>query len=252
LSAIATFDVYDDILNQLAQETTRGYQLVQRRTYEEMNAMIEADELDLAFVCAGAYAALSPDAPMDVLLVPETDGVVGYSSLFVTRTDSPAQSVGDLAGARLAVTDPLSLTGYTLPMARVLELGGDPQHFFGALTWSGSHDRSLEALDRGLVDAASVMSIAFDRLLLGDGPYAGRLRILERSRRYPPPPLLVSRHMTPELRAHVVTFFTTLDRRAAGREHLSRLGIDRFVPPPQNLDYESVRTLMERVQARSH
>ena len=55
LSPEGTVESYAELADYLGEQLDRPAELVQRRTYAEVNALIDAGDVDLAFVCTSAY-----------------------------------------------------------------------------------------------------------------------------------------------------------------------------------------------------
>ncbi len=51
-----TFVHYRELLTYMGEKLNRKVQLVQRKTYGEINELLGKGEIDLAFLCAGPYA----------------------------------------------------------------------------------------------------------------------------------------------------------------------------------------------------
>ena len=80
-------------------------ELVQRKDYEEVNALLKKNLLDVAFVCTGAYVAGRDDFGMDNLDAPVTQGRTVYYSYVIVPVGSPVRSFEELEGRTFAFTD---------------------------------------------------------------------------------------------------------------------------------------------------
>ena len=151
----------------------------------------------------------------------------------VRAAGSSARNVADLRGARFAYTDPLSLTGYLHPRRLLTDAGTAPEAFFASTFFTHGHDLSIEAVRRGIADAASVDSLVFDYLVQRSPGEVEGLRVIDRSRPYPIPPLVVPARVPAEdvvtLREALVSFGQ--DER--GRALLHNLQIERFERPDE-------------------
>jgi phosphonate transport system substrate-binding protein len=65
-----TFVFYKEILAYLSQKPSLPIQLIQRKTYEEINTLLRENELDAAFVCTGPYVTRHNDFGMELLVAP--------------------------------------------------------------------------------------------------------------------------------------------------------------------------------------
>lgn len=89
----------------------------------------------------------------------DNNGQEGYYSIVVVRADSPYQKIEDLKGKRFAWADPNSTSGYAVPTYYMRKQGIDPQKHFAATAFSGGHDVSVIALDRGQFDGVATYQV---------------------------------------------------------------------------------------------
>lgn len=246
---IATYEAYLDLFNDLAAALGRPYQFVQRRTYQELNELLLQGQVDLAFICSGAYAALPENAPIEIIALPVVNGKSVYHSLIIVRKNSPAQRFEDLKGARFAFTDLLSNTGYLYPAFRLTNLGTDSQRFFAGTLLSGSHDESILAVYRKLVDAAAVDDLVFYKLVSPESPYRDQLRVIESSPDFAIPPVVAPITVPAGLRARMRRFLLGLAQTPQGRARLAALGFDGFTAGGKE-DYASIRKMLEVTGAK--
>lgn len=167
--------------------TGRPVERQQRRRYAEANALVASGDADVAVVCSGATGDPRLRERMDAAwrLGGSTGG--DYHGLVVVRADDPAKGLEDLHGAPVAWTDPDSLTGYRAVRAELRRAGKDPDAWFGAASFTWSHDASIAAVADGLVRAAPV-----DEQVFAGSTVTG-LRVVWRSEAFPAPPVLVRR-----------------------------------------------------------
>ncbi len=89
----------------------------------------------------------------------DNNGLEGYFSVILVRTDSPYHSVADLKGKGFAFADPNSTSGYAFPSYFLRKQGLDPQGLFGGTVFSGSHDNSVLALVRGQFEGVATYQV---------------------------------------------------------------------------------------------
>ncbi len=85
----------------------------------------------------------------------DKDGGFGYFGVIIVKKDSPYQSVEDLEGKKFGFADPNSTSGHQAPRYFLGEAGYDVDSFFGATTFSGSHENSVKMLYDGQLDAVA-------------------------------------------------------------------------------------------------
>jgi phosphonate transport system substrate-binding protein len=216
--------------------------MVQRSSYAEVNALLANGEVDLAFICSGAYVDLRERGSGELLVVPVVDGSATYQSWVIVRAGVEVNSFEDLLGNSFAFVDPISNTGYYFPVWRALQLGEDPKRFFGATTFTHSHEKSIEMVAEGVVDAAAVDHLVFEGLVKQRPELEDHVRIIEKSRLFGIPPVVVKRDMDPELREKLLDLLLGIHRHDKGRQAMESLGFERFVPG-RDADYDAVEAM---------
>jgi len=232
ISPERTYEFYADLFHLLAGRLHRPLELKQRRTYQEVNTLILRGEVDVAWICTGAWPELSEAAGARLLAVPMVGGKTTYNALVLAGPAAgTARSLGELAGTRFAFTDPISLTGCLYPKRRIASLGGDAARFFSDTTFTGGHDRSIEAVRRGIVGGASVDSLVYDYLARRFPEEVEGVRVLETSPPFPIPPLVVPSSTPEGLSTVLRRELLALGRDPGGRKLLDALLVDGFSPP---------------------
>jgi phosphonate transport system substrate-binding protein len=83
------------------------------------------------------------------------DGTIGYYSVFYVREDSPYKTIDDLKGKNLGLVDPNSTSGNNVPRFALNKLKLNPETFFARVTYTGSHENAVIALQQKTVDVAA-------------------------------------------------------------------------------------------------
>jgi phosphonate transport system substrate-binding protein len=83
------------------------------------------------------------------------DGTVGYYSVFYVRADSPYKSIEDLKGKNLGLVDPNSTSGNNVPRFILNKQKIVPETYFSHVTYAGSHENAVIALQQKTVDVAA-------------------------------------------------------------------------------------------------
>jgi phosphonate transport system substrate-binding protein len=247
ISPARTYNIYEDILRQVAEEAGRPFNFVQRRSYQEINDLLVGGQIDLAFICSGAFASLPQDASFDLLAVPVVHGAPTYYSFIIARSESDITQLTDLKGKSFAFTDPLSNTGYFYPLARLGDIGTTPAAFFSNTILTGSHDRSITAVYRKLADAAAVDSLVYEHLVIPGSRYFGELKVIEVSPGFPIPPFVSPTSVAPELRRSFRQSLLQLHTTSEGRELLKAIEVERFVDGDPS-SYKLIESYSERAQ----
>ncbi|MEK5166451.1 phosphate/phosphite/phosphonate ABC transporter substrate-binding protein [Paenibacillus sp. FSL R5-0527] len=132
---------------------------------EDYNMMIEAmrsKKIDLTTYGPFGYIIAAERSGAKLLAsMGNGPGSEGTSVIIVPK-DSPVQTVQDLKGKDFLFADPASTTGHLYPRATLMKLLGlkndEIPEFFGNVSFSGGHDKSLLAIANGDADAAATCS----------------------------------------------------------------------------------------------
>jgi phosphonate transport system substrate-binding protein len=242
LSAQRTFESYQVLLDYLGEYLQMPIAFKQRQTYEEINVLLERGQLDLAFICTGAYIPLRERIPVEIVGVPVVEGKTTYQSYIIVFTNSPIQEIADLRGKHFAFTDPLSNTGKLYPTYLLAEIGTTPGAFFASFIYTNSHDNSIQAVAQGNVDGAAVDSLIYDQLAQDTPDLIGQVRIIHKSFPMAMPPVVLSPTVSESLKTKIRAFFFHLHENTRGRHVLGRLQIERFVAAHDS-DYDKIRQM---------
>ena len=91
-----------------------------------------------------------------------------------------------------AFTDPDSNTGAMVPRFWLAELGETPESFFSKTIFTYSHDNSILAVAKGLVDAAAVDGHQWEYFERFSPAYTSKTRVIRKSQPFGSPPLVAS------------------------------------------------------------
>jgi phosphonate transport system substrate-binding protein len=242
-----TLGLYEELLRYMGDKLEKRVELVQRRTYHEINELMEGRLVDVAFVCSLPYVLGHDRFGMELLVAPEVNGKPVYYSYIITRADSGIYSLGGLRGKTFAFMDPESNTGTLYPTYKLALMGESPTSFFYNYVYTYSHDNSVRAVLSRAVDGAAVDSLVLDYMAAGDPTIASQIRVIEKSPPFGIPPVVVHPALDPFLKEQLRGILLNLDGDARGREILRRMNIDRFVPQSDSA-YDSIREMYSMVQ----
>lgn len=249
ISPKATFDTYSPLLDYLAKQLDRPVELLQRPSYFEINELLRTGQADVGFVCGGAFVEGERQGFMELLVVPEIEGATTYQALIIVAAENPFRSFDDLRGQRFAFTDPLSNSGRLYVQHRLAQMSETPNSYFEETTYTYSHDNAIRAVAQGIVDGATVDSLVFDSLVRSEPVLGQRLRVVERSRPFGIPPVVVHPDLDEGLKDAVHKALLGMHNDPQGRLALAVLYVDRFVPPDPAA-YEDIRQMAAQVRGR--
>lgn len=235
---------YQDVIDYIGEVIGQPVQMVHRRTYDEMDSLLERGEVNVAFICSAPYVKNRQKFGIELLVAPSVSGRPTYQSYIIAHKESPLASFAELKGKVFAFTDPKSNTGKLYPTYLLKTMGRTPERFFSRIVYSYSHNKSIEMVAKRIVDGAAVESIVYEHMLKKDSPYAGQTKIVKSSPAYGIPPVVVTKDIDTALKAKLRTAFLGMHKTAAGKAILNAMMIDGFTEVSDK-NYDSIRA-MER------
>lgn len=229
ISPQESFYYYNRIFEYISEKTGRKIIFKQRKTYREVNDLLSRQELDFAFIGAGAYVEAKKEFDAQILAVPQIGQKTEYYSYIIVRKTSNLSEFEDLKNHSFAFTDPLSTAGYIYPSYLVKFLDKTGAKFFSRVMFTYAHDYSIQAVASGIVDAAGVSGLIFDYIQKIHPEKTAALKILKKSMPFGMPPVVVNPKIDPILKTRLQKIFLDMGDDAEGREILFPLGIERFV-----------------------
>jgi phosphate/phosphite/phosphonate ABC transporter binding protein len=247
ISPQITNQFYMDLLHEIGDSVGDQVEFVQRKTYAEVNDLLEKQEIDLAFVCSGPYVAGHAKFGMEIIAVPVVGGEKVYYSYILAARDSSITSLDGLKGKRFAYTDPRSNTGCLVPQYMLLKQGHSPETFFGETFYTYAHDNSIKAIADGLADGAAVDSLIWEFFGATNPTYTKSTKIIAKSPPYGMPPVVVHPELNSNLKNRLQAAFLSLHKHPESARILKQLHIDRF-EKGDDAQYDSVRDMEEFIK----
>jgi phosphonate transport system substrate-binding protein len=240
ISPKETFTNYRQILEYIGARLDKDTELIQRKTYGEVNELLGQGECDLAFICSGPYATGKEKYDLELLAVPQVRGSPFYHSYLIVNKDSPFLRLEDLRGRIFAFTDPDSNTGKLVPTYWLMQVKERPETFFGEIVYTYSHDNSILAVSRGLVDGAAVHGLIWEYYHRKHPALTASTRIIKKSEPFGAPPVVASKHLPGDLKERISQLLFSMHQDPEGQIILEGLLIDKLIPPREEW-YESIR-----------
>jgi phosphonate transport system substrate-binding protein len=109
----------------------------------------------MASLATFAYVLAAERGVADAALVSVRFGTPTYNGQIVVRKDSGIRSVSDIKGKTFGRPDPLSTSGWIIPMLTLRAAGVNPDRDLREIVDAGSHDAVIAAVYNGDVDAGA-------------------------------------------------------------------------------------------------
>ena len=250
ISPKETLIYYHQLLDYLGQALGVRVDFVQRKTYEEINRLFETGEVDLGLICSGPYASGGARYGMELIAAPLVRGRAGYQAYLIVNSGSPYSSLEDLRGKVFAFTDPDSNTGHLVPLYWLFQRGQTPESFFDENLFTYSHDNSILAVSRNLVDGAAVDGLIWEYYRAVRSALTSRTKVILKSEYFGMPPVVVRDSLPGSMKEKLAAAILNMHLSPAGRAMLDRLMIDRFVTVEDG-DYSSIRRMKAALDAQA-
>ena len=206
-------------------------------------------EIDAGFICGLPYIELARQvpAPVELLAAPVISGArYGgrpiYFSDVIVRRGSTVESFADLRGRSWAYNDLDSHSGYNLTRYHLVRLG-ETRGFFSRVIEAGFHQRAVEMVVAGEIDATAVDSQVLAIALRDQPGLAEELRVIDVLGPSTIQPVLAARHLPVDLRAALRTILLKMSDDRAARMELAQGFVERFVPIA-DADYDDIRDML--------
>lgn len=173
-------------------------------------------------------------------------GKATYRGMVVVMADSPAQTLADLKGKRVAFPDQASASGHLYPRALMLEQGVNPDTDFAETSFSGGHDSALLALLKCSADAACCYDDARTKLLDAGYPdIMEKTRVLAYTADIPADNVTLAAALPAELRAKISAGLSAVAASEDGKKILMDLYEIEGLEAATDADYDPVRKMAE-------
>lgn len=252
ISPKETVKFYKEIVDYVGKRVGIPVEMVQRESYDEMDNLLEKGEVKIAFICSGPYVKNKDKFGVQLLVAPQSYGKPFYHAYIIVHKDSPIKSLADLKGKTFAFTDPKSNTGKLVPTYMIAKnFHQTPEQFFSKITYTKSHDKSIEAVAKKIVDGASVDSLIYDYAAKKNPIYTNLTKIVEKSQPYGIPPVVVTKDFDPNIKEKIKQAFLNMHNDPEGKRILEGIMVDKFIVPKDS-DYDSVREMEKWIKKLKH
>jgi phosphonate transport system substrate-binding protein len=222
--------------------------------WQERERAFDAGRVQVCWMCGAVYIRklARGEGRVELLSAPVMSasrygGRPIYFSDVVVAAGSRFRTFADLRGASWAYNEPNSHSGYTVTRW-YLASRGHGSGYFGRVVGSGAHQRSLEMVLAGQVDASAIDSTVLETELARHPELAGQLRTVETFGPSPIPPWVMHQDLPERLKSDLRGAFAGLQASEAGRAVLTGARMTRFAAVTDS-DYDPLRRMTETAEA---
>ncbi len=218
----------------LAEQLGRPVQLIKRRTYQEITALLLSGQLDAAWVCDDPY--VQHEDQFALLAVPLYWHEPLYETYVIVSEESKAQSFDDIRGSVHAFSDPDSTSGFLVTRSLLALRHTTPAQFFRTFFFTYGHRNVVRAVATGLAESGSIDGYVWDVMREREPGLINKTRVVYTSEKLGFPPIvgLKSAQETTTAKA-ISAAFLEMSMDPLGRQILSILELDGFTKADPDL-----------------
>jgi len=232
---------------ELASVCGADVRFVQRNSYREIDDLLAANRLDIAWVCG--YPYVTNQETMRLLAIPDYQGEPLYRSyLVVPKSDARTTHITQLRSRVFAFSDPQSNSGFLVPTTELMRSGIRPSSFFRKAFFTYAHRKVVDAVSSGLADAGEIDGYVYDTI---EKRYPDRTRDVKvawRSPQYGFPPIVARKNLDEEMFRRIQHALVDMRERPEGRDILQQLNLDGFVEGADSV-FDGIRGLVRILDA---
>lgn len=227
-------DLLDRLRAYLEQATGLPVELVSRRTYQEITALVVSGQVDAAWICGYPFVQYADE--LSLVAVPLWRRQPRYQSYLIVDRNRRGADWRMLRGDVHALSDPDSNSGYLVTAALLAEAGESVGSFFRSSFYTYGHRNVVRAVASGLAGSGSVDGYVWEVMQELEPDLTGQTRILRASEWLGFPPIAAAKAAagsaaTLLLRDALLAMATD----PLGRDVLSMLRLDGFTAATTDL-----------------
>lgn len=212
---------FQPLMAYLSEQVGSPVVLYIAKHYGDLRAQMEAGTVDIGSFSPAAYVDAAAGGKITIIAQSIIGGSAFYTGVVIARKDARIATLTDLKGKRFAFVDPKSASGYVYPRAMLVERGVNPDAFFAATTFAGTHDKVIRAVLTGEADAGAIFEDAL-RIEKAKGQPTDELTVLARTDPIPHDAIAVRADLDPALAARIQAALTTMTDQPTGRAVIAR------------------------------
>jgi phosphonate transport system substrate-binding protein len=214
----------------------------------------ESGEADLGFICGLPYVQLTrrQPPPIELVTAPVLQGEryqnrpIYFSDVIVHR-DSPFHSFADLRGHTWSYNDPDSHSGYNVTRYRLVQMG-ETHGFFSRVVQAGWHQKSIELVIAGVVDASAIDSQVLAIELRDHPELASQLRVIDYLGPSSIQPVVAARQLPAPIKDEVRRVLLSMADEPRAAAALAQGFVARFAPVT-DATYNDIREMLAAAEA---
>lgn len=239
-----------ELLNKLkaylSRKTGTEVHLVQRRTYEEITALLVSAQLHAAWICGYPYVAYRDQ--LSLIGVPVWRSKPLYQSYIIVAEGRTVATIDELKGDVHAFSDPNSNSGFLVTSSKLAARGLRPDQFFRQVFFTYGHRNVVRAVASGLAQSGSVDGYVWEVMAEIEPELTSKTNVAIRSEWLGFPPVACPRKIEGTAPVQALKHaLLTMKNDKEGKEVLRLLRLDGFSDEEPSL-FDTIAAEMELVR----
>jgi phosphonate transport system substrate-binding protein len=221
-------------------------ELVTRRTYQEITALLVSGEIHAAWICG--YPYVQHKADLDLVATPVWHGKPLYQSYIIAAADRKVDDWHGLAGDVHAFSDPDSNSGFLVTRALLAEKKILPEGFFKRAFFTYGHRNVIRAVASGLAQSGSVDGYVYEVMRETEPDLVKLTKIVRKSEWLGFPPIASPKSLAGDVRVKALQqALVSANKDPERAKVLSLLRLDGFVAADPSL-FDTIAAKVETVR----
>lgn len=217
------------------------------KNYQESIDLLVEGKVEIAYLGPFSYIKAkerNPNLEPLVAHIEKSTARPWYTSIIVVNTAAGINNFQDLKGKRFGFTSPSSTSGFLVPIAHFQEIQIVPERDFAAVEYAGGHDKNVEALIGGKVDAIAVEKNAYLNFLQAGKLLEDKYKLIWESNPIPNSPIVISSQLPSKLKSQLQIAFINAP------EGLANVGGTRAAgyTAVRDEDYDLIRKIQKSLE----
>ncbi|MBC8211610.1 MAG: phosphate/phosphite/phosphonate ABC transporter substrate-binding protein [Gammaproteobacteria bacterium] len=231
----------------LSEKMGRKVEFELRKSYQEVMDLLDAGNLDFAWICGYPFVQSREPETIELLSVPEYRGAPLYHSYIIVPQDSTVKNLGELEGKVFAFSDPDSNSGFLYPLALMAAQDKKPASYFRHTFFTFNHAETVQAVSERFADGGAVDSYIWEYLAIFKPEITEKTRIINTSPSFGFPPIVSRLGVNPSTVHLMKTTLENMDEDSSGKALLAQLKLDSFGHYTDSL-YNDIRAMANKIQ----
>lgn len=164
-------------------------------SYTRLSEVLRKNPDALAWTCGAPYVQDHIRDAQQLIAVPLFNGVPTYSSYIVSRKSDKGTKLSDFKSRVFVYSDPRSNSGFVAPAKLLKDSGYDINNFFRLKIHAGIHEKSIEAIYRGVADVGAIDEYVWVEYIRTRPQLSEKLHVIQKIGPFPFTPIVAGKNV---------------------------------------------------------